>query len=962
MYFPDEKEAPFVIMRHSTELDKIAAESSTHLLHAMSAAGSGGCMGLNGEPIEFLNEKRKMRIPGLPEISMINSTDIGRIRRVNNVKAPLYKWINDCSEEAPSHAGHSAHDILKIKPSDVQLITSDIRAANSSGVATKVGAGSRDGTPSPRALSTSPLKKKAVLIWAGLYRDFILRAAKKLLDDDHGGLKVLGGEASYLKAIKVSVCLPAEGETKFPWQLTSFIFDAIKLATKGFTGRFKPLADISPTYEADVCRDPGSSSSDEKPLAKKGSSRILICSESRAVMQYLFTQKIRDAVKNQKDWESFPDQICAMIIDPGHGTTDVSIVILDKATLTVVKHARADFGESVGGKDVDDHFEKLVVAPFLEGMREALQMNSESFNLNDFKIENDGLEKKWRVIKERWCGKESSELQNSGLATLPFHLFKRYLQNKGISQDKFKIARKAGLQKVLAGDDVKKLMKSVGGIQPPDCVSFLLDGEDMKLEWQLLKACFDKMLVPLDEKMKEACQHPLLDKKHKVHLLCLAGGASNSFHVRKELERIVRDANVAAPNMSSGIYLSQLGGLRSNVPELPCLGALVDAWLRPDDIEAVRSSVAHYSYSKPGLHGVDLADELKNELRTRDDQIGVDDDNIFFKDLDEYVATNPDVHEILIAVPMTSKGQLYCPTIGIPRYVLGSPDYTVSGKGEIFVGHIKKPAQPDQWIDGKRKIHQRFLVLPKGDLRRHKKHGYYSRALHYNPSDPVYIPTSAEASVLRLTMDETGHFNASLLDLNTGATTGQEERTRSVPRVSEHGRSSASSVIPSPSSRGPKSSTRTSDGTGRDAKTLSGHKRSRIDSDTEDEVVERNDEDDKNDGSGAPVPKAQKSSSGHQQPSRRSHRAPSTKCTNAGRRGFCSMLAPSDLWWFKTSTGWMSGSGEGEKYCASCHTKLVAQEGRAQPSPLNHKIDEESDDDDDEDDDAAEALICMRYN
>ena len=62
-------------------------------------------------------------------------------------------------------------------------------------------------------------------------------------------------------------------------------------------------------------------------LAKKGSSRILICSESRAVMQYLFTQKIRDAVKNQKDWDSFPAQICAMIIDPGHGTTDVSIVI-----------------------------------------------------------------------------------------------------------------------------------------------------------------------------------------------------------------------------------------------------------------------------------------------------------------------------------------------------------------------------------------------------------------------------------------------------------------------------------------------------------------------------------------------------------------------------------------------------------------------------------------------------------
>ena len=210
-------------------------------------------------------------------------------------------------------------------------------------------------------------------------------------------------------------------------------------------------------------------------------------------------------------------------------------------------------------------------------------------------------------------------------------------------------------------------------------------------------------------------------------------------------------------------------------------------------------------------------------------------------------------------------------------------------------------------------------------------------------------------------MDKTGRFRESLLDLNTGATTGKVERKRTVPHVSEHVRSNASSVISSPSSRVHSSSTRTSSGTGRDAKTRTGQKRRRIDSDTEDEVVEQSDEDDKNDGSGAPIPKAPKSSSGHQQPSRRSHRAPSTKCTNAGRRGFCSMLAPSDLWWFKTSTGWTSGSGEGDKYCASCHTKLVAQEGR--PSPRNHKIDEESDDDEeDDDDDAAEALICMRYN
>jgi hypothetical protein len=518
MYFPPsqigEAKVPFVVMRHSTELDKISSKSTVQLLSAMSTAGSGGCMGLNGKAVEFSSEKRRMVIPGIPDISMLNSADMSRIRRVNNVKAPLYKWINDCSNEARSHAGHSAHDLIKL--SDVYLPTSDIFASSTSS------AGSRDVSPSPRVMNTSS-EKQAVLIWAGLYRDFILRAAKTLLETDHLGLQALGGRANYLKALKVSVCLPAEGETKFPWQLTSFIFEAIRLATKEFIGDFSPLANIRPTYDADVLQvvpeNTATAMEGKRVIARKGSSRILICSESRAVMQYLFTQKIRDAVKNQKDWDSFPEQICAMIIDPGHGTSDVSIVILDKTTLSVIKHARADFSESVGGKDVDDFFEKLVVEPFLEGMRENLRMNAESFNLKDFKMESDGsLEKKWRDIKERWIGNNSSDLQSSGIATLSFHPFKHYLLSKEITSDKFNAARKAGLAKALAGEDVKSLMKSVGGIQPPDCVSFIQNGDDIKIEWQLLQACFDKMLVPLREKLNVACKHPLLDKKHKIKL------------------------------------------------------------------------------------------------------------------------------------------------------------------------------------------------------------------------------------------------------------------------------------------------------------------------------------------------------------------------------------------------------------------------------------------------------------
>jgi hypothetical protein len=944
MYFPDgemvpagEKGVPFVIMRHSTELDKISSTSSQHLLNDMFAAGNGGCLGLDGEPIEISNSSssKKIKIPGFHEVSMVNRLEMGKIKRVNNVKVPLYKWINNNSEKAPSYAGHSAHDMLKIRPGDVPLATSEILASHTSGGVS----GSVDVSPSPRESLT---EKKAVLVWAGLYRDFILRAAKSLLEKDHAGQKALGGIDKYLQALKVSVCLPAEGETKFPWQLSSFIFEAIELATTGFTGSFKPLADIRPRFEADITSEGG------RVLAKKGSSRILICSESRAVMQYLFTQKIRDAVKNQKDWDSFPAQICAMIIDPGHGTTDVSIVILDKATLNVIKHARADFGESVGGKDIDDHFESLVVKPFLEGMREYLRMDAANFNLKDFKIKNEGLEKKWRGIKERWYGNESSNLKGGGLATLSFDHFKQYLQNKGITSDKFSSARKAGLARVLEGKEIKNLMKKVGGIEPPPCVSFYgQDGEDMILDWQLLKACFDKMFDPLRAKMTEACEHPLLDKNHKVHLLCLAGGASNSLHVRSELEKIVRDdACCAAQNMPSGIHLSTLGGFRDNVSELPCLGALVDAWLRPDDVEAVESSVAHYSYLEPNLHGKELGDKLKDELRSRDDQDGLSEDDAFFQDLDEYVSANPTIHEILIAVPMTSKGQMYCPTIDIPRYVLGSPDYTVSGKGEIFVGHIKKTVKPDQWIDGKRKIHQRFLVLPKGDVSRHKEYGYYKKALRYNPKDPVYMPTSAEASVLRLTMDKSGHFHESLLDLNTGATSGLVEQTR--------GRTSRAKPSKSPES--PPSS---SSGIGGNLNPLSGQKRSRDSDDTEDEDV----------GPGVlKAPKASLVSSCHSKPSRRSHRAPPTKCKFAGQRGYCSMLAPPGLWWHKEPSGaWIPGPGNGgEKYCAGCHSKLVAQESRSQlcsSSPSDPVISSSSDDEEEKDeDDDAEALIHMRYN
>ena len=886
MYFPDgEMEVPFVIMRHSKKLDKVASSSSTLLLTEMEKTGSGGCLGLDGKPVQFINSERKMKIPGHGDVKLVDQKDRSRIRRVNNVKAPLYKWFNDNSVKAPFHDGHSAHAMLT-KLRDVQLQTSDIRASKGN---ISSSSGSQDISP------FSSTKKKAVLIWAGLYRDFILRAANLLLEIDNLGQEALGGKDKYLQAIKVSVCLPAEGETKFPWQLTSFIFEAIELATTGFTELFKPLADIRSRFEADVCGKNG------KIFAKKGSSRILICSESRAVMQYLFTQRIKDEVRNQKGWDSFPDQICAMIIDPGHGTTDVSIVILDKATLTVVKHARADFGEAVGGKDVDDHFESLVVKPFLNGIRDLLKKeypddDFEDFNLEDFKIDKgEELVKEWQEIKAGWKGETSSELNGSGTATLSFNLFKQYIQNRVPAFNKFDLARIQGLERVKKGEEIKNIMKKDGvGNLIPDCVSAL--GEDIKLEWQLLKACFDKMIVPLRKKIDEACSHPLLDESHKVHLLCLAGGASKSDHVRKELHEIVK-AKCAAPNMPTGINLSD----QKNVSELPCLGALIDAWLRPDDVEAVRSSIAYYRWVATNLRGKDLAESLKTELRTRDDQIVKNTVDTFFKDLDEYISKNPFVDEIWIAVPMTSKGKLYCPTVDIPRYVLGSPDYTVSGKGEIYVGELEIPTEPDEWIGGKRIIHQRFLVLPpNGGVRKVK------RALQLKPNDPVLKPTSEKANVLRLTLNMSGHFKSSLLDLSTGATSGESWSISNIRRTSAP---------------------------------LSGRKRPRDgdETETEDEIVEEFDLDCSSDHRGI----------------RKSLREPKSKCFNAGQRGFCSESAPSSLWWFRdssTSSGWKSGSGAGPKYCASCHYKLAANESSASSSrrsPSSHDDKNETEDDTD---------------
>jgi hypothetical protein len=84
---------------------------------------------------------------------------------------------------------------------------------------------------------------------------------------------------------------------------------------------------------------------------------------------------------------------------------------------------------------------------------------------------------------------------------------------------------------------------------------------------------------------------------------------------------------------------------------------------------------------------------------------------------------------------------------------------------------------------------------------------------------------------------------------NDGGHALRELNFRSSPCISELGLRNVSRVTPSQLSRGPKISTKISDGIVQDEKKpLTGRKRSRNDSDTEIEILESDDNDDKNDG------------------------------------------------------------------------------------------------------------------
>lgn len=779
MYMPPQgDEAPFVLARHSQGLDEIAGASSVHLLGKLETTGTGGCIGLDGQGITVKTEGRKIDIPGYTTVPMQNRTHVNCIRRVNDVKAPLYRWISDSENAAVKGAGGSALDLPKLR--DFTLKTTFLRASAAGAVGDGGGAAAAAGEEGLGA--DVPVMK----VWAGLYRDFILRAAAVLLEKDARGKDLLKDD--YLRSIRVTVCLPADGETKFPWPLSYFIYDAIALATAGLGGKFAALADIQPKYQGDVllAGNGGSSGSGSGSsgggcvLARAGSSRIILCSESRAVMQYLFTQSIRNSVKDKVDsLTDLPPEMCVMVIDPGHGTTDVCIVQLNKVTLKVVKYLRSDFGAPVGGRDVDRLFEGMVLAPFLEGMGQQLEMDDVC--LNDFKVKHGAQLDAWfRKVKQDWDGNTDgvATLRGDGKVALSFGMFKSYLAEKEVHDPKtLAAARKAGLARALEHEGIKAIRRQVQGLIPP--LSFKgEEAEDLMISGPVLKACFDKLLGPLKVRMEEACAHKVLPRRHEVHLLCLAGGASNSKYLRGELETMVRALGRAAPSMPPAIHMDK-AKMMHPPEQLPCLGALVDAWLRPNDVVARESCFMFTRYTgrdkvtgKP-LKGAELASKLREDLAQSPEQDGLSAGSDFFRDLDSYIKEHLSIDYLRIAVPIASKGMLYCPSSDIPRYLMGSPDYALEGVGKMFVGTLDRECRPDEYREGRRIVHERFLALPQKVWKGDKGKDYQRRALTYK-GKPLVSTADAISTVLRSTMDAEGRFKHTLLDLKTGATENTE--------------------------------------------------------------------------------------------------------------------------------------------------------------------------------------------